>query len=838
MKIDNKKSNKINYLALQAKWRKKWQDQNLYHLDLQTAKTPFYNLMMFPYPSAEGLHVGNMYAFTGSDVYGRFMRMKGNDVFEPIGLDGFGIHSENYALKIGAHPMTQSEKSEKRFYEQLHQIGNAFDWERTVETYKPDYYKWTQWLFIQLFNAGLAEKKKAEVNWCPSCKTVLADEQVLQKSKIKNQKSKINEEEDRVGVCERCETQVVKKDLEQWFFNITKYSERLLSDLDKIDWTKKVVLAQKNWIGRSEGAKIRFKIKDLRLKNNDESFLEVFTTRPDTLFGTTFMVVSPKHELVVSLLAEARSKNHELNEVRKYVEEAGRKIGVDHEDREKTGVFSGLFAINPVNDKEIPIWISDYVLMDYGTGAIMAVPAHDQRDFEFAKKYELEILPVIARQEQADKNLECYDSRGEIINSGEWDGWDSEGDFHRIQQYLVQKKIGTPEIKYHLRDWLISRQRYWGAPIPMIYCERCGWQAEKEENLPVLLTYIEDFKPIGTGDAPLSLDEEFIKTKCPKCKENAKRETDVCDTFLDSSWYYLRYPSVGDNTQVFDKEITKKWLPVNMYIGGAEHSVLHLLYSRFVTKALFDLELINFDEPFTKFRAHGLLIKDGAKMSKSRGNIVNPDEYISRYGADTLRCYLMFLGPYEQGGDFRDSGIEGMEKFLKRVKRLIESEFEVSHESNNIVVKSLDFTIKAVSEDIKNLRYNTAIAKLMSLTNILYENKGNISRDSIKKYLLMFAPLTPFMTEELWEIIGGSGSIHAQNWPSFDNSNIKKESFDVAIQVNGKLRSLINVSFDEVENKELIIENAKADEKVNKYIKDASFKKIIYVPGKILNFVI
>jgi leucyl-tRNA synthetase len=846
MKTETTKSNKINYIELAKKWTARWQDQNLYHMDLGSAKNPFYNLMMFPYPSAEGLHVGNMYAFTGSDVYGRFKRMKGFDVFEPIGLDGFGIHSENYALKIGAHPMTQSEISEKRFYEQLHMIGNAFDWGRTVETYKPDYYKWTQWLFIQLFNAGLAEKKKAEVNWCPSCKTVLADEQVIQKSKTthsassgssKSQKSKA--EEERVGVCERCEIQVVKKELEQWFFNITKYSERLLSDLDKIDWTKKVVLAQRNWIGKSEGAKIRFKIKDLRLKNIDESFLEVFTTRPDTLYGATFMAVSPKHELIVSLLnSKFKIRNSKLDEVRKYVEDAGRRAEADHEEREKTGVFSGLFAINPVNNKEIQIWISDYVLMDYGTGAVMAVPAHDKRDFDFAKKYELEILPVIATHDQATDEIECYETRGKIINSGDWDGWDSEVDFHKILQNLVEKKIGTPEVKYHLRDWLISRQRYWGTPIPMIYCEKCGWQAESEENLPVVLPHVENFKPIGTGDAPLSLDDEFIKTKCPQCGEDAKRETDVCDTFLDSSWYFLRYPSVGDSSQSFHKEITRKWLPVNMYIGGAEHSVLHLLYSRFVTKALFDLKLLDFDEPFTKFRAHGLLIKDGAKMSKSRGNIVNPDEYIARHGADTLRCYLMFLGPYQQGGDFRDSGIEGMEKFLKRVKRLVESEFEVSHESSSTVNKSLDSTIKAVSEDIENLRYNTAIAKLMSLTNILNENKGSISRDSLKKYLLMFSPFAPFMTEELWELMGESGSIHINSWPDFDEANIQKDTFDIAISVNGKLRGVISIPASNIDNKEMIIETAKKDPKIESYLSDTTPRQIIYVPGKILNFVV
>ncbi|OGH48255.1 MAG: leucine--tRNA ligase [Candidatus Levybacteria bacterium RIFCSPLOWO2_01_FULL_39_10] len=939
---------KFNYLELQNKWNKFWQAQKIYHPDLDSAKNPFYNLMMFPYPSAEGLHVGNMYAFTGSDVFGRFMRMKGKDVFEPIGLDGFGIHSENYALKIGAHPAKQAEISEKRFYEQLHMIGNAYDFERTVETYKPDYYKWTQWLFIRLFKAGLAEKKKAEVNWCPSCKTTLADEQVINKLKVKSEKLKVEASPEvrlggeRGGVCERCETPVEKKELEQWFFRITIYADRLLKGLSRIDWSEKVVLAQKNWIGRSEGARIRFSVLGSQLSANSQSAslltgqqktdklntenrqqktdnwsIEVFTTRPDTLFGATFMVLSLKHGIVASLLSSKfKVQSSKLEEVREYVEKSKKKtgLGLDAPDKAKEGVFSGLYAINPATNENIPVWISDYVLMEYGTGAIMAVPGHDRRDFEFAKKYELPIKYVLEKPKSADDKIECWDSQGKIIDSGDWTGWDSEKDFHKILNFLEEKKIGKRELRYHLRDWLISRQRYWGAPIPIIYCCNC-WESKlkikneklkieygkdyikidgkehaivpvPEKDLPVVLPFVENFKPLGTGVAPLAQDEEFVNTKCPNCDSPAKRETDVCDTFLDSSWYFLRYLATDSDKVPFPskswenpkseirnpKQIFRAssfelrasakravWLPVDMYIGGAEHSVLHLLYARFITKALFDLNYLDFDEPFTKFRAHGLLIKDSAKMSKSRGNIVNPDEYIASFGADALRCYLMFLGPYEQGGDFRDSGIEGMERFLKRVKRLVESQSNnVAEQSSIEVKKAVDKAVKGVGEDIESLRYNTAIAKIMTLTNVLYESRGKISKDSLKTYILLLAPFAPFMTEELWErlrlskidtdksadIHGSKNSrksfawsVHAQPWPKYDEENITEEIVTIAVQVNGKLRSVLSIKY-QVSSREEVESLAREDERVKKYLEGKEIKKVIFVPRKIINFVV
>ncbi len=914
MKIKNSKlkiNGKYNHAAMQDKWNKKWTESKIYHPDMEGAKNPYYNLMMFPYPSAEGLHVGNMYAFTGADVYGRFMRLKGHQVFEPIGLDGFGIHSENYALKIGANPSDQAKISEKRFYEQLKMIGNSFDWDRTVETYKPDYYKWTQWLFIQLFKAGLAEKKKAEVNWCPSCKTVLADEQVLS------------------GECERCSSKVEKKELEQWFFKITKYSDRLLEGLDRIDWTEKVKIAQRNWIGKSEGALIRFKIQDLGFKNeggdffaeadhqssiiNHQSFLEVFTTRPDTLFGATFLVLSPEHPLIQKLLDknfQFSISNLQLEQVRQYIEKYknNTETGLPAEDqRVKEGVFSGFYAINPATKEKIPVWIGDYVLMGYGTGAIMAVPAHDERDFEFAKKYELPIKYVLATPEEAGKGSECYTHRGQIKDSGDWTGWDSAFDFHKIISWLEDKEIGTKETHYHLRDWLISRQRYWGAPIPMIHCDKCGWQPVPEADLPVVLPYVKDFKPLGTGVAPLAQDSDFVSVKCPNCDEPAKRETDVCDTFLDSSWYFLRYPATDLNEIPFpsknwsaevagkisetaraEKDFTipssnsansrfgnftssprpienlklqiensgkrTRWLPVNMYIGGAEHSVLHLLYSRFITKVLFDQKLLDFDEPFSKFRAHGLLIKDGGKMSKSKGNVVNPDEYISKYGADTLRSYLMFLGPYDQGGDFRDSGIEGMERFLKRVRKFVESnlasdlpagrqEYQSKTGSANIlddskIEKIFSKTIKGVGSDVENLRYNTALAKIMELINDLNVSKTNISQKYLKKLVIMLSPFAPYLTEELWEALGGKESVHSQSWPEFDESALKEEEFRIAVQIRGKLRGLISIASSEVEDQAKIEELAKSDGKISGYLEGLKIIKVIYVRGKILNFVV
>ena len=811
--------NNYNHSTIELKWQSKWQKDEIYHPSLDTAKDPFYALMMFPYPSAEGLHVGNMYAFTGADIYARFMRMKGHDVFEPIGLDGFGIHSENYALKIGKHPMTQSEVNENRFYAQLSSIGNSFDWDRAVETYKPEYYKWTQWIFLKMYENDLAYKDKAKVNWCPSCKTVLADEQVIDEK------------------CERCSSVVEKRELEQWFFRITNYADRLLNNLEGLNWTEKVKLAQKNWIGRSEGAQIEFKVQSSKFK------VEVYTVYPETIYGVTYMVLAPEHELVEKITTEEKR-----SEVLSYIKNSSKKTEQARlaENKAKTGVFTGSYCINPVTKKKIPVWIADYVLAGYGTGAVMGVPGSDHRDYEFASKYNLPIVRVIANTKDdlgEIKSEKDVLEEGILVNSGEFSGLKTPSIARdKVKDYLIEKGFGERRSQYHLRDWLISRQRYWGPPIPIIYCDKCGTVPVPEKDLPVKLPYVEDFQPKGTGVSPLASVESFYKVKCPTCGGDAKREADVSDTFLDSAWYFFRYISTEFDDKPFDDDRVKKWLPVHMYIGGAEHSVLHLLYSRFITMFLKDMGLIQFDEPFARFYAHGLIIKDGAKMSKSKGNIINPDQYIKKFGADTLRCYLHFLGPFDQTGDFRDSGVEGMNRFLKRIWTLFSqvqsSKFKV--QSSNEALKMMHQTIKGVTEDMDNLRYNTAIAKLMEYYNFLIKQE-RIAKEEAEVFLKLLAPFAPHIAEELFQQLSGNSkfnSIHVSSWPEFDEKYLASDTVKIAVQVNGKLRGVIEVLSKEVDEKEKIEKEAIENDKVSKFLDGKTVKKIIYVPSKVVNIVI
>jgi len=799
--------NKYNPSEVETKWQKVWEEKKVYKPDLKKAEKPFYNLMMFPYPSAEGLHAGNMYAFVGADIFGRYMRMKGHSVFEPIGLDGFGIHSENYALKIGKNPMDQAKISQENFYNQLHLIGNGYDWDRTVETYDPNYYKWTQWLFIQMFKKGLAVKKKSPVNFCPSCKTVLADEQVID------------------GKCERCDTIVEKKDLEQWFFKITDYADRLLSNIPKLNWSEKVKIAQTNWIGKSEGMTVKFRVEKLKKE------IEVFTTRPDTLYGTTFLVLSPEHRLVNFLL--------ESKEIKDYVDRAVKKSDIERqaEGKEKTGVFTGVYAINPVNNEEIPIYIADYVLSSYGTGAIMAVPAHDTRDYEFAKKYNVGIKQVIAGK---NVSKEAYVGHGKIINSEDLNGLFYPKDKEKVINILSEKGIGKKEVHFHLRDWLISRQRYWGPPIPIIYCQKCGAVAVSEKDLPVKLPYIENYKPIGTGKSPLATHPEFYNTKCPECNGEATRETDVSDTFLDSAWYFLRYTSTEVKDKIFEKEIIKKWLPVDMYIGGAEHSVLHLLYSRFMTMFLKDLGLIDFEEPYKRFFAHGLLIKEGAKMSKSKGNVITPDKYIAKFGADTMRCYLMFLGQFSQGGDFYDTGLEGMNRFLKRIWVFSNSVLLTDKEEDREVLRMINKTIKEVSKDIERLSYNTVIAKLMEFYNFAVDKKS-LGKDTLEAFLRLLAPFAPHLTEELYQSKISSAkdfsSIHSNLWPSYEEKHLVLNEFLVVVQVNGKVRDTLKIKSKDSEDQKTVERSAKGSKKIESYLKDKKLIKTVYIKGKIINFV-
>lgn len=790
-------------------------------------KKKFYNLMMFPYPSAEGLHVGNMYAFTGADVYGRFKAMQGYEVFEPIGLDGFGIHSENYAIKINKHPAEQAKISEKNFYKQLSKIGNRFNWDNRLETYDPEYYQWTQWLFIQMFKHGLAYRKRSQVNWCPSCKTVLADEQVEQ------------------GVCERCKTVTEKKETYQWFFKITDYAQRLLDNIAKINWPEKIKIAQRNWIGRKEGINITYKIKTEGSEPSRE--VTVFTTRPETNFGATFVVLAPEHKLA----QETAKKDAKVKE---YIEKALKKSEIERiaEGKKKTGAFTGLYAINDLTGKEMPIYVTDFVLGYVGTGAVVGVPGHDKRDFEFAQEFKLPIIRVVVGTDGDKTEItrieQVQEEAGKMINSGFLDGLEIHEATEKIMDYMEEKGTGKRVVTYRLRDWCISRQRYWGPPIPMIYCVKCaqkitpgitlpprggngmaGWYPE--ENLPVKLPYIQDFKPTGDGKSPLErAGDEWLYAKCPKCGGKAKREVDVSDTFLDSSWYFLRYPSVNNKTEAFGKESTKKWLPVDAYIGGAEHAVLHLMYARFIWMVLQDwgyLDKSLGEEPFPFLYGHGLVIKDGFKMSKSRGNIVNPDEYIEKYGADVLRMYLMFIGPYDQGGDFKDTGMVGMKRFLDRVEK-ISNKVKFLPSPRTDIIRLRHKTIKKLTESLSNFRFNVGIAQLMTYVNGLERNGAN--KEDIKTLVLLLAPFAPIISEKLWSKLGGRFSVHEQAWPFFQEELTQEEKVTVVVQVNGKLRGRLRLNQSEAKNKNLVLSLAKP------YVKDKKIIKEFFVPGKLISF--
>jgi leucyl-tRNA synthetase len=800
--------------AVEAKWRRRWEDQRTNVIDLRQASRPFYQLMMFPYPSAEGLHVGNVFAFVGNDIHGRFHRLQGEDVFEPIGFDAFGIHSENYALKVNTHPATLIPSNIARFREQLKRLGLMLNWDHELSTTDPAYYKWTQWIFVKLFKAGLAERKRAPVNWCPECKTVLANEQVID------------------GYCERHpQTRVHQRFLEQWFFKITKYAQRLLDNLDWIDWSESTRAMQRNWIGRSEGAELVFETPTgLQVR--------VFTTRPDTVFGATYMVLSPEHPFVDRL-----TTREQTSAVREYRRDAAAKDMVSRkvEEREKTGVFTGSYARNPATGHSIPIWVADYVLMEYGTGAIMAVPAHDERDYEFAQQFGLPITQVVAPAGNEELPYTGWD--GVTMNSGDFDGQLCRDAVPAITNWLATRGLGKVQIQYRIHDWCISRQRYWGPPIPIIYCDACGTVPVPDEDLPVELPYVEDFRPDESGISPLARHEDWYRVSCPNCGADGRRETDVSDTFLDSSWYFLRYPSVGFDDRPFDSALTNKWLPVNSYIGGNEHAVLHLLYARFVTMALHDLGCFGFEEPFDQFRAHGTIVRDGAKMSKSRGNVVIPDRYIAEWGADTFRLYLMFLGPYQEGGDFRDEGIVGARRFLDKVWGLV-----TQADSNSAVtaapdaLRKLHQTIRKVTTDIEELRYNTAIAAMMEYVNALRAGVGDEGREPemaaglIEPLVMMLSPFAPHFAEECWVRLGHSESVFDASWPSYDEALARDAELELVVQVNGKVRARLRVAPGISE--EDAVDEALADEAVQRAVGGKSLKKAVYVPDRLVNLVV
>jgi len=813
---------------VEQKWQAFWETNGINVPDLDHVERPFYNLMMYPYPSAEGLHVGNLYAFTGADIYGRFRRLRGDDVFEPIGYDAFGIHSENHALKVDTHPMELIPSNIRNFERMLRAAGLMLDWTRTVDTTDPAYYKWTQWIFVQLFEAGLAVKKEAPVNWCPSCQTVLANEQVIG------------------GLCERCDTPVEQRLLSQWFFRITDYAERLLDNLDWIDWSESTKTAQRNWIGRSEGARLHFPIA-----GEGDAAIEVFTTRPDTLYGATFMVLAPEHPFVDRLTTDDRRA--EVEAYRTAAASVGLIERRKTDEKEKTGVCTGGHAVNPATREEIPVWIADYVLMDYGTGAIMAVPGHDERDFEFARRFGLPIIPVVSPPDGLPDGADpagvdlgpgaaafVEHSDDEIlINSDRFSGMPADEGGRAIVEWLAEKDLAQPEVNYRLHDWCISRQRYWGPPIPILYCDACGPRAVPVEDLPVELPYVEDFKPDSSGVAPLARSEEFLHTTCPECGGPATRETDVSDTFLDSGWYFLRYPSTEFDDRPFDAARTEKWLPVDSYIGGEEHAVLHLLYSRFLTMALHDQGHLPFEEPYERFRKHGLLIKEGAKISKSRGNVILPDKYIERFGADTFRMYLMFLGPFQEGGDFRDSGLAGPERFMKKVWDSVTGAIEAGRTGfeDQEIERALHATIKKVGEDLESLDYNTAIAAMMDYLNTVRAGGRTASVDEVRPLVVLLAPIAPHIAEELWERLGGTPSlfVHAA-WPSYDPALLVVDELDMPVQVNGKLRATIRVARGASEA--AVRDAALAEENVARHLGDVEIRKVIHVPDRLINLVV
>ena len=809
--------------AIDKKWQKKWEETELYKFNPDAEGEKLYVLEMFSYPSGSQLHAGHWFNYGPVDSWARLKKMQGYNVFQPMGFDAFGLPAENFAIKTGIHPWDSTEKNIKTMEEQLRAMGAMFNWENEVITCTPEYYKWTQWIFLKLYEKGLAYRKKAPVNWCPSCNTVLANEQVVD------------------GACERCSTEVTKKDLTQWFFKITEYADELLEKLDTLDWPEKTVAMQKHWIGKSTGAEVTFKVKD-----SDLSF-DVFTTRVDTLNGVTYVVLAPENELV-DKLTTAENKAA----VEEYKEAAKKQSDIERQSlsREKTGVFTGSYAINPINGKEVPIWVGDYVLATYGTGAVMAVPAHDERDFAFATKFNLPIERVIVSKKGEEIELP-YCEYGKLVNSGEFDGLTTEEAKEAIVAKLSENNLGSAKVNYRLRDWLVSRQRYWGAPIPIIYCDDCGAVPVPEKDLPVELPYNVEFAP--DGKSPLAKCEEFVNTTCPCCGKPAKREVDTLDTFVCSSWYQMRYVDNKNTEKAFDKELVDKMLPVDKYVGGPEHACMHLLYARFITKALRDMGYLSFDEPFKSLTHQGLILgPDGLKMSKSKGNTISPDDYIKEYGADVFRMYLMFGFAYTEGGAWSDDGIKSVARFVDRIERYLDMCREAiqSGENNKTTMdkaeKELNFwlnnAIKGVTEDADKMQFNTAIARMMEFINALSkyikEEVKNLEflNTVCESFIKILAPFAPHFAEEQWNLLTGSYSVFNEAWPSYDAKALVKDEIEIAIQVNGKIKARINVASDLDE--EGIKAAALADEAIVQATEGKTIVKVIVIKGRLVNIVV
>lgn len=819
---------KYNFKQVEKKWQKYWQEHDCFHTEEDPSKEKYYVLEMFPYPSGK-LHMGHVRNYSIGDVVARFKKMQGYNVLHPMGFDSFGLPAENAAIKHGIAPDKWTWDNIHEMEDQLRQLGLSYDWDREVQTCNPDYYRWMQWIFIQFFNKGLAYKKENPVNWCPSCQTVLANEQVVD------------------GCCERCKTPVGKKNLSQWYFKITDYADRLLEDLDHLPgWPNKVKVMQENWIGKSVGANIDFKI------DGTDRVLKVFTTRADTLFGCTYMVMAPEHPFVKELVDGTQYQEP----VDEYLDKVQHMNEIERTSttKEKTGVFIGRYAVNPVNGKKVPIFISDYVLMGYGTGAIMAVPAHDQRDFDFARAFDLEIIPVVdPGNPDIDVNdlKEAFAAEGTMINSGQFDGMNNRKVIPAMIDWLNENGVGEKTVNYKLRDWLISRQRYWGTPIPMIYCDDCGWVPEKEENLPVLLPT--DVKFTGKGESPLTTSRTFGECSCPRCGKKARREMDTMDTFLDSSWYFLRYCDPGNEKQAFSREKTDYWMNVDQYIGGVEHAILHLMYARFFQMALYDLGLVKDQEPFENLLTQGMVNKDGKKMSKSLGNVVSPEEIIDRYGADTARLFILFAAPPEKELDWSDTGVEGSYRFLNRVWRLVydfvtnydvkETNFSVVTEDDKKLNYMLNTTIKKITDDVSGrFSFNTAISSIMELVNELYRYKQHAEINeplfcaAVTRLVVILSPFTPHICEEMWSALGHTESLTEVGWPAYDESALEQDTIEIIVQINGKLKEKMQIASGL--DRAALEEQVRANEKVQALIEGKNVVKTIAVPDKLVNFVV
>ncbi len=800
---------KYDFAAIEKKWQDKWEESGVFHAENKSDKPSFFGLVEFPYPSGQGLHVGHPRSYTALDIICRKKRLEGYNVLYPIGWDAFGLPTENFAIKNHVHPEIVTKNNIANFKRQLKSLGFSFDWDREINTTDPEYFKWTQWIFLQMFKKGLAYKKEMAVNWCTSCKCVLANEEVVN------------------GVCERCGSEVVRKTKSQWMLKITAYAERLLNDLDTVDYIDRVKTQQRNWIGRSTGAEVKF---ETTLGDD----LMVYTTRPDTLFGATYMVISPEHQLI----EKWADKIENIDEVRQYQAEASKKSDFERTElvKEKTGVMlKGVMAKNPVNNTEIPIFISDYVLISYGTGAIMAVPAHDTRDWEFAKKFNLPIIEVVkGGNVQEEAFTDC--ATGIMVNSGFLDGMSVDEAKVAIIDWLSEKGVGTKKVNYKLRDWVFSRQRYWGEPIPIVHCDCCGYVPVDESQLPICLPNVESYEPTDNGESPLANIPEWFNTTCPKCGKPAKRELDTMPQWAGSSWYFLRYCDPHNTEALASKEALDYWMPVTWYNGGMEHTTLHLLYSRFWHKFLYDIGVVPTAEPYAKRTSHGMILgENGEKMSKSRGNVVNPDDIVNEYGADTMRLYEMFIGDFEKAAPWSSSSIKGCKRFLERIWSLGESVID-GDGYRDFLVGEMNRTIKKVTEDIDEMKFNTAIAALMALINVIAEKGGNVTRDELKTILLLVSPFAPHLSEEIWEQMNFGGTINDQKWPQFDQAKCVDNEVEIVVQVNGKIRARMNISVDDSQEK--VISAAKENDKIASEIDGKTIVKELYVKGKLVNIVV